>query len=117
VLRRIFGPNEIVGNLRKLHCEEFHNLRLSQNVIRMITVRRMLWAVHEARIGEKMNAYRVLVGKPERKRPLGKPRHRWEGIKMDVREIWWGGVDWIRLSQDRDQWMALVNTVMNFRVP
>jgi hypothetical protein len=68
--------------------------------------------------GEKRNAYRILVGKPERKRPLGKPRHRWEdNIRMNVREIGWGGMDWIDLAQDRDQWRALVNTVMNLRVP
>jgi hypothetical protein len=69
-------------------------------------------------MGEKRNAYRVLVGKPEGKRPLGRPRPRREdNIKMDLREIGWGGVDWIDLAQDRDQWSALVNTVMNFRVP
>jgi hypothetical protein len=68
--------------------------------------------------GEKRNAYRILVGKPEGKRPLGRPRRKWEGnIKMDVREIEWGGMDWIDLAQDRDQWRALVNTVMNLRVP
>jgi hypothetical protein len=69
-------------------------------------------------LGEKRNAYRSLVGKPEGKRPLGRPRRRWEDyIKMDHREIGWGGMDWIDLSQDGDQWRALVNTVMNLRVP
>jgi hypothetical protein len=68
--------------------------------------------------GEKRNAYRVLVGKPEGERPLGRPRHRWEdNIKMDLRERGWGGVSWIDLAQDRDQWRALVNTVINLRVP
>jgi hypothetical protein len=67
---------------------------------------------------EKRNAYRILVGKPEGKRPLGRPRRRWEdNIRIDLREIGWGGMDWIDLAQDRDQWRALVNTVMNLRVP
>jgi hypothetical protein len=77
----------------------------------------MRWAEHVARMGEEKNVYRVLMGKPEGKRPLVKPRHRWEdGIRMDLREIGWGSVDWIQLAQDRDQWWALVNMVMNFRV-
>jgi hypothetical protein len=68
--------------------------------------------------GEKRNAYRILLGKPEVKRPPGRHRHRWEdNIKMDLREIGWGGIDWIDLAQDRNQWMALVNTVRNLRVP
>jgi hypothetical protein len=80
----------------------------------MIKSRRMRWARHVARIGEN----RILVGKPEGKRPLGRPRRRWvDNIKIDVREIVWDGMDWIDLAQDRDQWRALVNTVMNLRVP
>jgi hypothetical protein len=68
--------------------------------------------------GEKRNAYRTLVGRPEGKRPLGKPRRRWvDNIKIDLREIGWDDMDWICLAQDRDQWRALVNTVMNLRVP
>jgi hypothetical protein len=78
----------------------------------------MRWAMHAARIGEKRTAYKILVGKPEGKRPLGRPRRKWvDNIKMDLREIGWDGMDWIDLAQDRDQWRALVNTVMNLRVP
>jgi hypothetical protein len=84
----------------------------------MIKSMRMRWTGHVARMGERRNAYRVLVGKPEGKRLLGKPGLRWEdNIKMDLREIGWGGIDWINLDQDRDQWRAPVNTVMNLRVP
>jgi hypothetical protein len=84
----------------------------------VIKSRRMRWAGHVARMGEKRNAYRILVGKPEGKRPRGRPRRRWvDNIKMARREISWDGVAWIDLTQDRDQWRALVNTVMNLRVP
>jgi hypothetical protein len=83
----------------------------------MIKSRRMRWAGHVARM-QKRNAYRILVGKPEGKRPPGRPRRRWvDNIKTDLREIRWDGVDWIDLAQDRDQRRALVNTVMNLRVP
>jgi hypothetical protein len=76
------------------------------------------WVVNVARIGEKMNACKILVVKPEGKSPLGRPRRRWEdNIRMDLRETRWSGMDWIDLAQDRDQWRALVNTVMNLRVP
>jgi hypothetical protein len=92
-------------------------MRLS-NIIRTIKSRRMRWAGHVAHMGGKRNAYRILVGKPEGKRPLGRQRRRWmDNIKMDLREIGWDGVDWVNLAQDRDQWRALVNTVMNLRVP
>jgi hypothetical protein len=78
----------------------------------------MRWEEHVAQMGEKRIAYRLLVGKPEGKRPLGRPRRRWmDNIKMDLLEIGWGGVDWIGLAQDRDRWRALVNAVMNLRVP
>jgi hypothetical protein len=108
----------VTGGWRKLHNEELHNLYSSPNIIRMIKSRRMRWAGHVARMGERRNAYRILVGKPERRRPLGRPRCRWvDNIKMDLRDIGWDDVDWVDLAQDRDQWRALVNTVMNLRVP
>jgi hypothetical protein len=89
----------------------------SPNIIRMIKSRRMTLAGHVARMGEKRNAYRMLVGKPERKRPLGRQRRRWvDNIKIDLIEIGWDGMDWIDLAEDRDQWKAPVNTVMNLRV-
>jgi hypothetical protein len=88
------------------------------NIVRVLKSRRMRWAGHVARMGEKRGAHRVLVGKPEGKRPLGRPRLRWEdSIKMDVQEVGWGRGDWMELSQDRDGWWALVSTVKNFRVP
>jgi hypothetical protein len=86
----------------------------SPNIIRMIMSRRRRWAGDVERMGEKRNAYRILVGKPEGRRALGRPRCRWvDNIKIDLREIGWDVVDWIDLAQDRDQWRALVNTVMN----
>jgi hypothetical protein len=118
-LRRIFGPkrDEVTGEWRKLHSEELHILYSSPNIIRQIKSRRMRWAGHVALMGEERNVYRVLMGKPEGKRPLGKSRRRWEdGIRMDLRETGWRSVDWIQLAQDRDRWLALVNTVMNLRV-
>jgi hypothetical protein len=119
VLRRIFGSkrDEVTGGWRKLHNEELHNLYSSPSIIRMIKSRKMRWAGPVAQLGEKRNAYRILRGKPEGNRPLGRPRRRWvDNIKMDLREIGWHGMDWIDLAYDRDQWMALVNTVMNLRV-
>jgi hypothetical protein len=95
-----------------------HRLYSSPSIIRMIKSRKMRWAGHVARMGAKRNWYRILVGKPEGKRPLGRPRRRWvDNIKMDLREIGWYDMDWIDLAQDMDQWRALVNTIMNLRVP
>jgi hypothetical protein len=83
----------------------------------MIKSKRMRLAGHVARMGETKNTYRIFVGKPEGKRQLGRPRRRWvDNIKMDIRELGWDGMDWIELPQDRDQWRALVNTVLNVRV-
>jgi hypothetical protein len=107
----------VTGEWRKLHNEELHNLYSSLNIIRPVKSRRMRLAGHVARMGEERNVYKVLVGKPEGKRPLGRPRRKWEdGIRMDLRETGLGGVDWIRLSQDRDRWRAVVRAVMNLRV-
>jgi hypothetical protein len=120
VLRRIFGPKiiEVTGEWRKLLNEALRDLYFSSSIIRIIKSRRMRLAGHVARMGEKRNAYRLLVGKPEGMRPLGKPRRRWaDNIKMDLSEIGSRGVVWIGLAQDRDKWRALVNAVLNLRVP
>jgi hypothetical protein len=118
VLRRIFGPkrDEVTGESRKLHNEKLHNLYSSPSIIRIIKSRRMKWTGHVARMGEKRNAYR-LVGKPEGKRPLGRPRRRRvDNIRMDLGEVVWGDVDWIGLAKDRNRWRAVVNLVLNLRV-
>jgi hypothetical protein len=119
VLRKIFGPRrEEDGSWRKLHNDELHNLYSLPNIVWVIKSRRMRWAVHMARMREGRDVYRVLVGRPEGKRPLERPRRRWEdNIKMDLREIGIDGTNWILLAQDGVQWRAFVNTVMNLRVP
>jgi hypothetical protein len=120
LLRRIFGPkrDEVTGEWRKLHDKELLDLYSSPSIIRIIKSRRMRWSGHVARMGEKKNAYRLLVGKPEGKRTLGRPRRRWvNNITMVLGEVGWGDVDWIGLAKDRNRWSAVVNSVLNLRVP
>ena len=120
VLRKIFGAkrDEITGEWRKFHNDELHALYASPNIIRSVKARRLRWAGHVARMEQSKNAYRVLVGKPEGKRPLGRPRRRWEdNIEMDLREMGCNPGEWIDLAEDRDQWLAYVRAVMNLRVP
>jgi hypothetical protein len=119
-LRRIFGPkkDELTSEWRKLHNMELHDLYSSPSIIRIIKSLRMRWAGHAARMGEKRHAYNLLVGKPEGKRPLGRPRRRWVGnIRMDLGEVGWGDVDWIGLAEDRNRWRARVNSILDLRVP
>jgi hypothetical protein len=117
---RIFGPKRdgVTGGWRKLYNEELRDMYSSPSKIRIIKSRRMRWAGYVAWIGEKRKVYRLLVGKPEGKRPLGILRCRWvDNIKMDLLEIGVNVLDWIGLAQDRYRWGALVNSVMNLRVP
>jgi hypothetical protein len=106
VLRRIFGPemDEVTGEWRRLYAGELHNLYSSPGIIRQIKSGRKRWAGHVAHMVEERKVYKVLVGKPKGKRLLRRPRHRWEGV------------EWIHLAQDRDQWWAFMNTVMNLWV-
>jgi hypothetical protein len=120
VLRRIFGPRreEVTGEWRRLHNEEIIDMYCSPNIVRVIKSRRMRWAGHVARMGEEWGVYRVLLGKSEGRRPLGRPRRRWvDNIKMDLQEVGCGYMGWIGLVQDRDKWRTLMSAVMNLRVP
>jgi len=117
MLRRIFEPmrDEVTGEWRRLICTDLYS---SPNIVRVIKSRRMRWAGHVARIGEERGVYRVLVGKPEGKSPLGRPRRKWvDNIRIDLHEVGCGYMDWIGLAQDRDRWRTLVSAVMNLRVP
>jgi hypothetical protein len=119
VLRKIFGTKveEVTEQWSKLHSRELHNLYSSQYIVRQIKSRRMRWAGHVARMGEGTTCTGFWWESPKKKRPLGRPRRRWkDGIKMDLREIGWGDVEWIHLAQDRDRWRAVVNAVMKLRV-
>ena len=120
MLRRIFGPKRdgVTGDWRKLHNEELNDLYCSPNIVRVIKWRRMRWAGHVACMEEGRVVHKVLVGKPEGKKPLGRPRRRWEdNIKMDLEEVGRGCGYLMGLAQDRDRWRAPVGTVMKFRVP
>ena len=108
---------EVTREWRKKRNDELNDLNCSPNIVRVIKKRRMRWAGHVARMGERRGVYRVLVGKPEGKRSPGRPRCRWEdNIKMGLQEVRRGVMDWIELAQDRDRWRALVISVMDFRV-
>ena len=116
MLRRVFGPkrDEVTGEWRKLRNEELNDLYSLPNIVQVVKSRPMRWAGH---VVEDRGVHRM-VGKPEGKRPLGTPRHRWEdNIKMDLQEVGGGHGDWMEVAQDRDGWRALVGTVRNFRVP
>jgi hypothetical protein len=118
VLRRIFEPkrDEVTEEWKKLHHEELHYLRSSSSIIRNMKSRRMRWVGHVARMGEKKNAYRFLVEKPEGNRTLRRPRRKWiYNINMDLSEIGLRGVEWLGLAQDRYSWIALVIAAITLR--
>jgi hypothetical protein len=120
VFSRIFRPkrDDVTGEWRELYNEELNDPYSSLNNVRVIKSRRMRWAGHEVRVGKERDVYRVLVGKPEGKKPLRRPRRRWENnVKMDFQEAECGVMDWIELVRDRGRWRALVNVVMNLRIP
>jgi hypothetical protein len=120
VLRRVFGPkrDEVTGEWGKLHNEELSDLYSLPNIVRVAKSRRMRWEGQVVHMAEGRGVYRVLVEKPEGKRPMGRPRRRWESnIKMDLQEVGGGCGDWMELAQDRERWRALVSMVRDLRVP
>jgi len=120
VLRRIFVPrrDEVTREWRRLHKKELNDLYSSPNIVQVIKSRRMRWAGHVTHMGEERGVYRVLLGKPEGRRPLGRPRHRCvDNIRMYLQEVGCECMDWIGLAQDRDRWRTLVSAVMSLRVP
>ena len=113
-MRRIFGPKrDENGEWRRLLNEKLHSLYRIPNIVRVIKSRRLIWAGHVARMEESRNAFKMLTGKPTGKRPLGRPRRRWE----DLEEIGINAGNWVDSAQDRDYWKALVNAALNLRVP
>jgi hypothetical protein len=112
---RHYATSQKVAGSNPTEVSEYFNFLIFPAITKS---RRMRWAGHVARIGENRNAYRLLVGKPEGKRPLRRPRHRWvDNIRLDLGEVGWGDVDWICLAKDRNRWRALVNSELNLRVP
>ena len=112
------STQEVTGEWRRLHNEELNDLYSSPNIVRVIKSRRMRWGRHVARMGGEMGVYKVLVGKPEGKRPLRRPRRRWiDNFGMDLQEEGCDYMGWIGRAQDRDSWQTLVSAVMNHRVP
>ena len=118
ILRRIFGTKRVEnGEWRRLHNEELYSLYRSPHIVRVIQSRRLRWAGHVARMEEGRSAFKILTGKPTGKRPLGRPRRRWEdNIRMDLEEIGINACDWVDSAQDRNYWRALVNAALNLRV-